>query len=223
MVPILVLASAPVLPGFSFVVLLTLLAVVGVSSFVFWVLAWRATTRKRWLDLSYWAASNKLRLYRPERARVPTPLDSFGNPPPDPLLLLANKRTSVAQLQAQAPRAVAGGAARWNVLVRQIATDWPPVGLRPAHHASSLLDLISLSSYPALLPPERFVAFGSDPAAIRHLARSTIVALLPPDVGFVLYGPALILDFSDRPFDTIELSRMVALADQLEARLPPPV
>jgi len=47
-------------------------------------------------------------------------------------------------------------------------------------------------------------------------------SLLPPDVGLLLHGRHLVLDFSDRPFDAIEFGRMLALADQLAARLPVP-
>ena len=44
-----------------------------------------------------------------------------------------------------------------------------------------------------------------------------LMALLPHDLGLVLQGRRLILDFSTRPFDGIELSRIVALVEQLAA------
>jgi hypothetical protein len=37
----------------------------------------------------------------------------------------------------------------------------------------------------------------------------------------LLHGSKLMLDFSARPFDTIELSRLSALIDQLLGHLPP--
>ena len=56
---------------------------------------------------------------------------------------------------------------------------------------------------------------GTEPTAARDLARSTLMALLPPDLGLLLVGRHLLLDFSARPFDPIEFGRMIALADQL--------
>jgi hypothetical protein len=66
----------------------------------------------------------------------------------------------------------------------------------------------------------RFVVFGSDSHAARILSKSEARALLPPDIGLILHGQHLVLDFSARPFDGIELGRMVALADQLAGHLP---
>jgi hypothetical protein len=48
-------------------------------------------------------------------------------------------------------------------------------------------------------------------------------ALTPPNVGLLLHGQRLILDFSHRPFDEIELTRMTSLAEQLVAHLPAPM
>src|SRR5205823_5115492 len=99
---------------------------------------------------------------------------------------------------------------------------WPATGLRPRACASSVLDLFpQLGSFPSLLSPERFVIFGVDPAAARRVAKSSLSALLPPDVGLLLHGSSLVLDFTARPFDAMELSRMCALVDQLVAHLPP--
>jgi hypothetical protein len=71
-----------------------------------------------------------------------------------------------------------------------------------------------------MLPPDRFVASGTDSAAARRLALNKIPALLPPDLAVLLHGSFLIVDFSTRPFDTIELTRMGALLEQLAAKLP---
>jgi hypothetical protein len=46
--------------------------------------------------------------------------------------------------------------------------------------------------------------FGQDPVAARRLAASSLRTLLPKDVGLLLSGKHLLLDFSTRPFDTIE-------------------
>ena len=47
-------------------------------------------------------------------------------------------------------------------------------------------------------------------------------SLLPADVGLLLIGRQLLLDFSDRPFDSIEFGRMMSLTDQLVKHLPAP-
>jgi hypothetical protein len=57
--------------------------------------------------------------------------------------------------------------------------------------------------------------------AARAAVASMLIALLPHDLGLILHGRRLILDFSTRPFDGIELSRIVALVEQLAAHLPP--
>jgi len=67
---------------------------------------------------------------------------------------------------------------------------------------------------------ERFVIFGTDSATARRLSASPIRALLPPDVGMLLHGSRLVLDFSNRPFDAVEFSRVIVLADQIANRLP---
>jgi hypothetical protein len=109
----------------------------------------------------------------------------------------------------------------WNLLVRTIGGEWPPTGLRPANAASSALDLFSLTSFPTLAGTERFIAYGTDSSAARVLSRSMLRSLLPPDVGLLLHGGHLVLDFSGRPFDTIEFGRMLALAEQLATHVPP--
>jgi hypothetical protein len=47
-----------------------------------------------------------------------------------------------------------------------------------------------------------------------------VAALLPPDVGLLLAGENLVLDFSTRPFDPLELQRVDALAEQIVMHLP---
>lgn len=110
----------------------------------------------------------------------------------------------------------------WNLLVRHMPWAWRPTGVRPAGAQRSLLDLVSLSSFPSLGSTERFVVYGTDSAAARELSQSMARSLLPPDIGLLLYGSELVLDFSGRPFDPIEFNRMLALADQLAEKLPPP-
>ena len=49
----------------------------------------------------------------------------------------------------------------------------------------------------------------------RALSESASRTLLPADIGMLLADDWIVLDFSTRPFDPIELDRMIALAQQL--------
>jgi hypothetical protein len=215
-------------PPFSPLVLLTLLLVVAASSVTFWLLVRRATSHRQWVALGDWARDKRFRFRRAGPDAVPAPLDAL-RPPPTVRLSLARGPTSLLQFEATgpAPAATPGtlNAPRrilWNVLTRELPSDWPATGLRPANATASLLDLFSLSSFPTLGATERFVAYGTDSAAARVVSKSMLRSLLPPDVGLLLHGRRLVLDFSDRPFDALEFGRMLALADQLAARLPAP-
>ena len=228
--------------GFSWVVLLTLLLVLAVSVVVFVWQVRRWTTHRGWRALLDWSRERGFRLSRPETS-APEPLDRIAGGSAKVTTCLQKQATRALQIEippaadgaavpsgailhddadvAVAPAATsAPSPQRWHVLVRQIRTTWPATGLRPSHAPASLLDLYSLSSYPRMGEIERFTVFGTDSHAARVLSRSQARALLPPDVGLLLHGQYMVLDFSTRPFDGIELGRMVALADQLEQHLP---
>jgi hypothetical protein len=208
--------NVPSAPAFSWVVLLLLILITCASAAVF---AWqvrRWTTHRGWRELLDWSRERGFSLSRPE------------SPAPEPFDRIAGARVTT-KLESDKTRALqlhvapGGGTerTRWHVLVRQIASaPWPPTGLRPATAPASLLDQFSLSSYPRMGDVARFVVFGTDSAAARTLSKSQARALLPPDIGLLLHGQHLVLDFSTRPFDGIELGRMVALADQLVQHLP---
>ena len=51
-------------------------------------------------------------------------------------------------------------------------------------------------------------------------AQTNIPGLLPADVGLVLLRGWVILEFGARPFDPIELDRMLPLVKQIAERLP---
>ena len=71
-----------------------------------------------------------------------------------------------------------------------------------------------MTSFPSLGATQRFVVFGGDAEAARALSE-TAPACSPPDVGLLLHGEFLILDFTSRHFDQIEFERMIDLAEQL--------
>jgi hypothetical protein len=222
-------------PSFSPVVLLSLLAVVAASSVTFWLLVRRATSHRQWVALSDWAKDSGFHFNRAGPDAAPAPFNALRDAAPTVRLSLSRGTTTLAQLEVPAPPGSAAGGAGagaavpnqrqrilWNLLIREIPAEWRPTGLRPAGAAASALDLFSLASFPTLGGTERFVAFGTDSADARVVSKSMLRSLLPADIGLLLHGPRLILDFSDRPFDTIEFGRMLALCDQLVTRLPPP-
>jgi hypothetical protein len=200
----------------SLLVLAVLIVMLAASCAVYWLLVQRLTSRRQWVAMQEWARGRDFAFSRDQDGPPPAPLDALPNAPRVELLLQRGG-TSLLQLHTgpQPVERTPKGEGRWHLLVQDIAGDWPVTALRPSAHPSSLIDLFPLSSYPSLSPPERFVVFGVDPHAARALAESSLRALLPADVGLLLHGQRMVLDFSTRPFDPIELGRMVTLAEQL--------
>ncbi|HEY7115439.1 MAG TPA: hypothetical protein VH475_02570 [Tepidisphaeraceae bacterium] len=207
------------LPPFSPWILLGLVVVLGASCLMFWTHVRRWTQNRAWVALGDWAGENRFKLHRPGRAGVPAPLEVLTQPAPRAVILMSDRTTSIVQMETPVFGAMRE-VRRWNVLVRRIDVDWPTTALRPSNQERSLVDLFSLASFPALLSSERFTVHGDQSAAARAVVGSMLMALLPQDLGLVLHGRALILDFSTRPFDGIELSRMRGLVEQLVGRLP---
>lgn len=216
------------LPKFSFLILLTILLVVATSSVTFWLLVRRLTSRRQWVALSEWARDTGFQFTRDAQGTPPAPFADLPNVRPVVLMQLSKGPTTFAQFETggaasggpQSAPAPVPAALKWNLVIRQIGSNWRPTGLRPANAARAVLDLFSLSSFPTLGATERFLAYGTDSAAARAVSKSMLRSLLPADVGLLLHGPHLVLDFSGRPFDTMELSRLLALADQLATHLP---
>lgn len=215
-----VIMHAMLPPPFSFWTLLGLLLVLAASCAVFWLHVQRWTYNRNWVALGDWANRNAFRLYRARRAWVPAPLAELTDPAPTALVSLVGKRTQLLQIDTPSPAAGDAPPPRWNVLVRELEGFWPTTALRPATHERSLVDLFNLPSFPALAASDRFTLHGIDAPTARAVAGSMMMALLPQDLGLVLIGRRLLLDFSTRPFDGIELSRIVSLIEQMVAHLP---
>lgn len=218
-------------PTFSFGVFTLLVSIFAASWTMFWLLVRRATTDRQWVSLSRWGRNKGLRLRRFDEssaAPAPAPLDEAPLPP-RPILELFGGRISLVQFEPSAvaldrpsdPAAMRFGT-RWNVLIRRLENTWPATALRPVNESEGPIDLFSLGGFPTMLPPDRFMVFGVDSVAARAVAKSGLTGLLPPDIGLLLHGPHLVLDFSKRPFDDIELDRMLVLAEQLTTFLPQP-
>src|SRR5688500_4754135 len=207
--------------GFSILTFLTLTGVLGLSCLTFWLLVRRATSHRQWVALSDWARGRGFRYHPIADGEPPAPFSVLPGARPGVRLWLTGKTVQLLQMQLKANASDVGAAPdSLNVVIRQVESNWPPTALRPTAKERSLLDLFSLASFPSMIASERFLIFGADSAAAKALARSSLPALLPPDVGLLLHGQHVVLDFSDRPFDTIEFDRMIALANHLTSHLP---
>lgn len=221
------------MPPFDPWIFVLLIFIFMVSVGMFWMHVQRWTRNHWWFGLREWAGNNGYALHGERRASVPVPLAGLTLPPPVATVALARGRTVLlqmntpAQISAAAP--VSGEAVgepvtakprRWNVLVREIEAEWPATALRSVGAETSLIDMFELASFPALLASDRLSVHGLDAKAARSLAKSTVTALLPKDLGLILHGRRMVIDFSGRVFDAIEISRMLALAEQLAAHLP---
>lgn len=211
----------------SVTVLLVLAAVLGTSCATYAALVRRATSHRQWVALSDWARDAGYRFASCDPQRPPPPLDQLPAGRAAVRMCLTGPQGTLLEVQTALPAGPDGAPSlgsqpRWHLLVRTIPGVWRPTGLRPAHERLSFLDLYSLSSYPLLGTGERFVVFGSDSAEARRLSDSMSRSLLPPNVGLLLHGGTMVLDFSERPFDPLEFTRMIALADQLVQRLGAP-
>jgi hypothetical protein len=223
------MAIPAVIPSFAAtaIILATLAAVLAASWITFWVLGERSTVQRQSVALLEWGRDHGFRL-RECPAGPPEPLADLRNQgvvvrtclAGQNRMLLRLERAEAHEAPAPAARRAPAGPGRWNLLVRTTRNLWPPTGLRPVQNPHSALDLFSLTSFPLLGPTDRFIVYGTDGTAARKLSRASARGLLPPDVGLLLAGPHLILDFSARPFDEIEFNRMIVVADQLLKHVP---
>ena len=208
--------------------MLTTLCVIFIASWAtFWMLTHRWTSHRRRVALIDWGRGAGFRLQACGIADLPPPLRLLSDRHPVVEFCLSGRGMKLMQIKGKVPPRREGMPAGpreavWNVAATQLDHPWQPTGARPSSAPLSILDQFSLSSFPLLGGTERFTVFGTDSEAAAVLARSMARSLLPPDVGLLLHGQWLLLDFSGRPFDELELDRMVALARQLASKLPAP-
>lgn len=191
--------------------------VLGVSGVMFWLLERRWTRQRHWTQMTDWARANDWRLRRhrpPDPPRATEPLSetiqvAHGLESARAKLM----QVDVATVADQPPT-------RWNLLVCTLEADWPPTGLRPSAAPVSFVDLFHLGVFVALSTAGRFTAVGADAAAARRLNNSAVRGLLPSDLGMLLVGNEIIVDFSSRPFDPITFDRLLAILQQILIHLP---
>jgi len=187
-----------------------LLSVIFLGSMgMFFLLVRRNTSQRHWTAMSEWARDRRFK-HLPTSQSPPVPLDELRL---QPLLMVSSRGTTLLEI------ATGQGEEPLHVLHRVLDIPFAAGGLRPMGELSSLLDRFPLHAFPMITSNERFLALGVDSAAARQIADS-LRALLPPDLGLLVQGRALVIDFSARPFDTIEFDRMIALSDQLISHLP---
>ncbi|HSU66394.1 MAG TPA: hypothetical protein VLJ39_05965 [Tepidisphaeraceae bacterium] len=219
------LAKAVPSPWISVEVLFTLGLLLAGSALTFWALVRRWESHRQWNALADWGREHGFRSATVDPANLPPPLDSADARQPLVRLAMRSPTGLLIEWQTQALQQSDGtpgttGRLLWHLLVCRLESAWHPTGLRPAGARVSALDLFSLSSFPTLGTTERFIVFGTDSAAARLLSGSMTRSLLPPDIGLLLHGKHLVLDFSERPFDEIEFNRMLTLAEQIIQKLP---
>jgi len=208
-------------------ILSTLSVIFAGSWIIFWALAVRSTSARYSVSLREWGQTHGMRFRRWVELELPTPLTFVSTHSLAVRFCLVGRKSMLIQFKSFVPAGTSADSplprgGLWNLFIREIESDWPPTGLRPAAAAASALDLFSLSSFPLLGSSDRFVMFGTESKAAAALSRSSARGLLPPDVGLLLHHRQLVLDFSARPFDTIEFERMIAVAEQVLIHLPAP-
>jgi len=201
-------------------VFLSLVAIIGASSGIFWLLVRRWTTQRHWVALQDWADENRFKLHGEDRAVGPEILKKLTQPAPKVLVSLNDVDTGIVQIEGWPPKGKGTQPVRWNLLVRKLERTWPTTGFRPAMSGRSILDYFQLDEMRAMAPTERFVLYGAEARAARALGKSSVAALLPADIGLLLVEQNLVLDFSSRPFDPLEMQRIDALAEQIVLHLP---
>jgi hypothetical protein len=202
-------------PHYTFAILLTVL-IASVGMFVANV--WRSVHKREWLELKEWTRRNGMRVRQQQQ----------GGSLPLPAVLkdLLPGATVTSLIHDADDRHVFVSAGwrndHWHLLILSTPARWSsPAGLRPVLPGTGqLVKLLPLLEYPSLPGSERFITHAAALRPARVLAESHARALLPPDVGLLLKDGYLILDFSSRPFDPLEFSRLLPLGDQLVAHLP---
>lgn len=198
---------------FSWTILLVLLVILAASGRVFFILTRQWTAQRPMQALREWAGDHRFKLQLPAAAALPQSLLQIAAL--DPQIETLSTRGPEALIRLSTAGKPASPRPVWNLLIRQTGRAQSPAGLRPATAAASFLDLFSLNGFPSMLPPERFIVFATDSRDARRLAATSALGLLPPDIGLLIHGPYVTLDFSTRPFDTIEFDRMLVILDQI--------
>ena len=198
---------------FSFDILGALVLILAGSLTIFFVNVWRETTHRAQRRLAEWGERNG---YWPTDLGLgpPAPLDRLPGVPLELKISFRRRNTRLVHCRS-APTPTHDVAEHWNLAIRRVTTPSPAVGLRSAEESRSIVDLFGLGVAPHQPASSRFTIVGDDVVATRALADGSTQSLLPGDLSLLRVDDYLVIDFSDRPFDELELGRMLALLDQL--------
>lgn len=198
---------------FDPIVFAALVLILAGSLTIFFVNVRRETTHRAQRRLRDWGRRNG---FRPTNldAGPPAPVDRLAGVALELKISFASRNTRLVHLRS-APQGYGDAPDHWNLAIRTLATTSPPVGLRSAEDARSIVDLFGLELAPHQPASARFTIVGDDVIASRTLADGSTRTLLPGDLSLLRIDQSLVIDFSDRPFDEIEFGRMLALLDQL--------
>jgi hypothetical protein len=195
--------------AFSWLTLAILIGMLLASFAMFTLLERRWTTQRRWVALREWARVRMMKVSR--SASTPAALSMLLPAQPWVRLKIGDEQVTYLQLETLQPQTHG-----WHLLIARCGP-WrgSPAALRPVKVATSLVDLLNLPRIPTTVGHERFTLFSDQTRSGRALLVSHARSLIPPDIGLLRVDHWFVLDFSSRPFDPIELDRMLALAKQL--------
>lgn len=196
---------------------LVLLLILSASVATFFMLARRHTVHRRKTAVWEWAV-NRGFTFGPTGNVGIIGLDHWPHHRPDVVEHLRRGAVTIVRVRSLADNDAATPL-YWNLLIQEIVSDAATVALRPANATGSVIDLFELQMFPKLSNESRFNVFGTETLAARKLANGPAAALMPRDIGLVCTSRALILDFTSRPFDTVEFARVSAIAGQLVEKL----
>jgi hypothetical protein len=205
--------SHPSLPGVDWLVLASLLVMFTSSLWVFLVLARRATHTRERERLREWAKQSGFRLRC--AATLPAPLSAVAPGAIADVQLLAPHATMVRLRTRDNDQPQT-----WHLAIAELPASSVPIGLRPASAPRSFLDRFGIPVSPVSQDSLRFTLLCAEIIPARRLAGSIVRGILPADVGLLRIGQHLLLDFSSRQFDPIELTRMASLLRQIVLSMP---
>lgn len=207
--------TAPAPPHFSWTIFLTLAVCLGAALAMFLLLVRRWTTQRQWVSLAEWARQRDFQFHSTDVADLPAALQPLKVAHLSVRLHLCSQGVTVSQICTDPPAEKIDPNV-WNVLIRRRLQSYSnPAALRPTNAPASLVDLFGLSQFPTISATPRFTVFSTSSTTARALAESASRTLMPADIGLILADDWIVLDFSTRPFDPIELDRMIALGEQL--------
>lgn len=213
-----IVADTTTLPNASPTIIAMMILLLAAATGVFWMLTRRWVHSRQMGALYDWARTNSMTLDRRGELPLPQVLATLAEQP-QPVLALHNEQTLILQLHTD-PSGAQLRPQRWNILLHYLPRRWPATALRPADAPQTFIDFFALPAMAGLDAPERFTVHGEDRAAASLVVATSLGTLLPPGIGLLLIGDYLLLDFSTRPFDGTEFTRLQIVANQLTSQLP---